>query len=400
MSGRRLPRLRGDRAGFTKEGTSLVKLQRYAAFAGAGLVAALALSACGSDNNSPTTTNSSTGGASASSTSNASGISCGSGTLTLAGSSAQKNAIDQFTKAYQSACSGATINYNPSGSGAGVTSFEQKQVDFAGSDFPLSGADVQKANARCTGGEAVDLPMVPGAIAVLYNVSGPTAPLNLSASTLAKIFNGKITTWSDAAIAKDNPGVSLPSTKITAFHRSDKSGTSFNFSNYLNQTDAADFPGKANKQWPGTGGQGENGSSGVAQAVKSTAGGIGYAELSYATSNNLPAAKVGNAQGQFVEATTANASAFIAKAKVKQTGNDIQLAFDYTFSDPNAYPAVLITYEIACDKGNDSGQLPLIKGFLGYMASTTAQGTLPSAGYVSLPTNIQSLVSTAVNSIS
>jgi len=398
MSGWSLPRRRGGSRRVTKEGTSLVKLQRYAAFAGTGLVAALALAACGSDNNTPAASGSTSAGTGASASSSSS-ISCGSGTLTLAGSSAQKNAMDKLSKDYQTSCSGATINYNPSGSGAGVTSFEQKQVDFAGSDFPLSGTDVAKADARCTGGQAVDLPMVPGAIAVLYNVSGVTSPLNLSAANLAKIFNGKITTWNDPAITKDNPGVTLPSTKITAFHRSDKSGTSFNFSNYLNKTDAADFPAKANKQWPGSGGQGENGSSGVAQAVKSTAGGIGYAELSYATSSSLPAAKVGNAQGQFVEPTTANASAFIAKAKVNQKGNDIQLAFDYTFADPNAYPAVLVTYEIACDKGNDSGQLPLIKGFLSYMASTTAQGELPTAGYVSLPTNIQTLVSTAVSAI-
>ncbi len=378
-----------------------MKLQRYVAITGAGLIATAALAACGSNNNTPTaggtTSSAASGGASPSSSSS---VSCGSGTLTVAGSSAQKNAIDKFTKDYQTACSGATINYNPSGSGAGVTSFEQKQVDFAGSDFPLSGTDVQKANARCTGGEAVNLPMVPGAIAVIYNVTGVTAPLNLSASTLAKIFNGKITTWNDPAIAASNSGVSLPSTKITTFHRSDKSGTSFNFSNYLNSVAPADFPAKANKQWPGTGGQGQNGSSGVAQAVKTTSGGIGYAEISYATSNNLQTAKVGNAQGQFVEATTANASAFIAKAKVKQNGNDIQLAFDYSFSDPNAYPAVLVTYEIACDKGNDAGQLPLIKGFLSYAASTTAQAELPAAGYVTLPTNIQSLVATAVNSLS
>jgi phosphate transport system substrate-binding protein len=234
----------------------------------------------------------------------------------------------------------------------------------------------------------------------MYNVTGVTAPLNLSAANLAKIFNGKITTWDDPAITKDNPGVTLPMTKITTFHRSDKSGTSFNFSNYLNQTDAADFPAKANKQWPGTGGQGQNGSSGVAQAVKTTAGGIGYAELSYASSNSLQTAKVGNAKGQFVAASTDAASAFIAKAKIKQSGNDIQLAFDYTYSDPSAYPAVLVTYEIACDKGNDAGQLPVIKGFLSYAASTTAQSELPTAGYVSLPSNIQSLVQTAVNAIS
>jgi phosphate transport system substrate-binding protein len=374
-----------------------VKLQRYAAVAGAGLIAAATLSACGSNNNSPSSSGSTAAGSSSSS---AGAISCGSGTLTLAGSSAQKNAIDKFTKDYQTACSGATINYNPSGSGAGVTSFEQKQVDFAGSDFPLSGADVAKANARCTGGEAVDLPMVPGAIAVIYNVSGVTTPLNLSASTLAKIFNGKITTWDDAAIKTENPGVTLPGTKITTFHRSDKSGTSFNFSGYLHGVAPADFTAAANKQWPGTGGQGANGSSGVAQAVKTTSGAIGYAEISYATANSLQTAKVGNAQGQYIAATTDNASAFIAKAKVKQTGNDIQLAFDYTYSDPAAYPAVLVTYEIACDKGNDATQLPLIKGFLSYMASTTAQAELPAAGYVTLPSNIDTLVQTAVSSLS
>jgi phosphate transport system substrate-binding protein len=375
-----------------------VKLQRYAAVAGAGLIAAATLSACGSDNN--TNTNAGSSASAGASSSSSSSVSCGSGTLTLAGSSAQKNAIDKWTKDYQTACSGATINYNGSGSGAGITSFEQKQVDFAGSDFPLSGADVAKANARCTGGQAVNLPMVPGAIAVMYNISGVTSSLNLSASTLAKIFEGKITTWNDPAIAKDNAGVTLPSTKITTFHRSDKSGTSFNFSNYLNKTDAADFPQAANKQWPGTGGQGQNGSSGVAQAVKTTDGGIGYAELSYATSSNLQTAKVGNAQGQFVAATTDNASAFIAKAKITQNGNDIQLAFDYTYSDPNAYPAVLVTYEIACDKGNDSAQLPLIKGFLTYIASTAAQAELPAAGYVTLPTNIDTLVQAAVGNLS
>ena len=373
-----------------------MKLQRYAAVAGAGLIAAAALSACGSDNNTPTAS----GSSASSSASSSSSISCGSGTLTLAGSSAQANAIAKWTKDYQAACSGATINYNPSGSGAGVTSFEQKQVDFAGSDFPLSGADVAKADARCTGGKAVDLPMVPGAIAVLYNVSGVTAPLNLSASTLAKIFNGKITTWNDPAIAKDNSGVTLPSTKITSFHRSDKSGTSFNFSNYLHNVAPSDFSAAANKQWPGTGGQGANGSSGVAQAVKTTDGAIGYAEISYATANSLQTAKVGNAQGQFVAASTDAASAFISKAKINQVGNDIQLAFDYTYSDPAAYPAVLVTYEIACDKGNDTAQLPLIKGFLTYASSTAAQAELPAAGYVTLPTNIQSLVATAVSALS
>jgi phosphate transport system substrate-binding protein len=377
-----------------------VKVQRYAAVAGAGLIAAASLAACGSNNNTPASSGTTAAGGGTSSASGAA-ISCASGTLTAAGSSAQANAISKWTKDYQNACSGATINYNPSGSGAGITAFEQKQVDFAGSDFPLSGTDIDKANARCgSGNKAINLPMVPGAIAVMYNVSGVTSSLNLSAQTLAKIFNGKITTWNDAAIMTENPGVTLPSTKITTFHRSDKSGTSFNFSNYLNKIDPTDFPAAANKQWPGTGGQGENGSSGVAQAVKTTDGGIGYAELSYASANNLQTAKVGNAQGQYVAASTTAATAFIAKSKINQTGSDIQLTFDYTFSDPGAYPAVLVTYEIVCASGNDSGQLPLIKGFLGFMSSDQAQSELPAAGYVQLPSSIQSLVQTSVKGLS
>jgi len=374
-----------------------VKVQRYAAVAGAGLIAAATLSACGSNNNSPSSSGSSAAG---SSSATASAISCGSGTLTLAGSTAQANAISKWTKDYQAACSGATVNYNPNGSGAGLTAFEQNQVDFAGSDFPMATTDIPKADARCgAGNHAIDIPLVPGAIAVMYNVSGVTSSLNLSAQTLAKIFNGKITTWNDPAIAGENPGVTLPSTKITTFHRSDKSGTSFNFSNYLNKTDAADFPTAANKQWPGTGGQGENGSSGVAQAVKTTDGGIGYAEISFASSNNLQTAKVGNAQGQYVQATTANASAFIAKANVQSGDNGIQLSFDYTYSDPNAYPAVLVTYEIACGSGNTASQLPLIKGFLDYGVSSAAQGELPAAGYVQLPANVQTQVKSLIDSM-
>ena len=275
-----------------------------------------------------------------------------------------------------------------------------KQVDFAGSDFPLAATDQPTADARCgSGNKAINIPLVPGAIAVMYNLSGVSGQLNLSAATIAKIFNGKITTWNDPAIAKDKPGVSLPSTKITTFHRADKSGTSYNFSNFLNQSDHTDFPAAANKQWPGSGGQGENGSSGVAQAVKTTAGGIGYAEISFAQSNKLSTAKVGNAQGHFVDATTANASAFIAKAKVTQNGSDLQLAFDYTYADPAAYPAVLVTYEIACAAGNDPAQLALIKDFLTYAAGTTAQAELPAAGYVQLPSNIQSQIQTSITSL-
>jgi phosphate transport system substrate-binding protein len=376
-----------------------VKLQRYAVAAGAGLIAAATLSACGS-NNSTTATTTPSGGTSGSAGSSSS-ISCASGTLSLAGSTAQANAISLWTKDYQTACSGASINYNANGSGAGLTAFEQKQADFAGSDYPLSSTNETAASAACaSGGKAIDLPLVPGAIGVLYNVTGVSQSLNLSAATLAQIFNGKVTNWNDSTIAAENPGVTLPNLKITTFHRSDTSGTSFNFSNYLNSTAPTDFPAKANKQFPGTGGQGEKGSSAVAQAVKTTPGGIGYAELSYATQDSLSTANVGNAAGAYVPATTANAANFVAQAKVNQTGDDITLSFNYAYANATAYPATLVTYEIVCGTGNNASQLSLIKGFLSYMDSSTAQAELPAAGYVSLPAAIQAQVATSISSLS
>jgi len=371
-----------------------VKFQRYGAVAGVAVAAALALSACGSDNNSSSSTSTSSAGSTGSSAS-----SCPSGTLNAAGSTAQANAISQFTKDYQTKCSGVTVNYNANGSGAGVTAFIQKQADFAGSDYSLSTTQAGQVTSagRCGSGSAVNIPAVAGAIAVIYNVPGVTASLNLSAKNLAAIFDGTITTWNDAAIAKDNAGVTLPSTKIQPFFRSDTSGTSYNFSNYLNNLGGF---AAANKAWPGKAGQGAKGSSAVAAKVKSTQGGIGYAEYSYATQNNLTFAKVSNAAGTFVPLTQANAANFIAQAKVSQTGSDTKLAFNYQYSNATAYPATLVTYEIACGTGNDSTQLPLIKGFLSYVVSTSAQSELTGLGYVPLPSAVQSADATAISSLS
>jgi phosphate transport system substrate-binding protein len=216
--------------------------------------------------------------------------------------------------------------------------------------------------------------------------------LNLSAATLGKIFNGKITNWNDPAIAQENAGVQLPNLAIQSFHRSDASGTSYNFSNYLNKTAPSDFSAAANKQWPGSGGQGQQGSKGVAQAVQSTSGAIGYAEVSYATSNHLNTASIGNAAGKFVPLTIPNASNFISKAQVDTSGGNYKFNFDYTYSADDAYPAVLVTYEIVCSSGNDSAKLPVLKGFLGYLASSDAQSQLPNLGYVSLSSDQQAKV--------
>ena len=379
---------------------------------GAGVLAlAMAgLTACGSDNNSSSSssggssssTSSAAGGSSSSSGSSsaAGGINCANGTLSGQGSTAQNTAVVKFIKDFQTKCGNNTnISYNGTGSGPGVTAFIQKQADWAGSDYPLNATQQPQADARCTGGKALSVGTVPGIISVMYNVPGVTK-LNLSASNLGKIFNGKITKWNDPAIAADNAGVSLPDLAIQTFHRSDASGTSFNFSNYLNKTAPTDFPAAANKQWPGTGGQSAQGSKGVAQAVKSTSGAIGYAEVSYATSNNLPTASIGNAAGKFVPLTAANAANFIGKAKVDTTGGNYLFNFDYTYSADDAYPAVLVTYEIVCSAGNDSAKLPLLKGFLSYTAGNAAQSQLQGLGYVALTSDQQTAVTAVFNGLS
>jgi phosphate transport system substrate-binding protein len=375
-----------------------VKFQRYGAVAGVAVAAALALSACGSNNNGGSTGGSTATGSSGSSASASSaGASCPSGTLNMAGSTAQQNAISQWTKDYQTQCSGVTVNYNGNGSGSGFTSFVQKQADVAGSDYALSATQVSQATSsgRCGTGSVENIPAVPGAIAVIYNVPNLSKALNLSAKTLAGIYDGTITNWNASQIATDNPGVTLPNLKIQPFDRSDTSGTSYNFSNYLHNLGGF---AAANKQFPSTVAQGEKGSAAVASKVKATAGSIGYAEYSYATSDDLSYAEVSNAAGTFVPLTQANAANFISQAKVTQS-NGTTLAFNYQYSSATAYPNVLVTYEFVCATGNSSSQLPLIKGFLNYIVGTTAQGELTGLGYVQLPSAIASADQTAINAL-
>ena len=371
----------------------LVKVQRHrvalALLAGSGLL----LTACGSDNGggvgTPTTN---PGGAVA--------ITCSPGSLTAAGSTAQQNAMAQWIKDYLNKCSAANINYGGGGSGQGVQQFINGQVDFAGSDFPLAaGQEQQSADARCKSGPALNIPMVGGPIAIGYNVPGVTKALNLSASNLAKIYTGKITNWNDAAIAQDNPGTQLPSLVIQTFHRSDGSGTTYNFTNYLSNDAKAAWTFGTNKNWAAPGGQGAKGSQGVAQGVKSTPGAIGYFELSFATNSQIDYAAVGNAEGKFVPLTQSNAVKFLSTAKEPGTGGDLKLQFDYATTDATAYPNLLVTYEIVCSKGNAANKLPLLKNFLGYAASPAGQQELLSQGSIPLPDNLQQQVRQAVESL-
>ncbi|WP_018503399.1 phosphate ABC transporter substrate-binding protein PstS [Parafrankia discariae] len=353
----------------------------------AGLAAAalLSLAACGSDDNSDTDT---TTGAAPSTA--AGGIDCAKGSITGSGSSAQKNAMDEWVSAYQDECDGATINYQGSGSSTGRQQFIDKQVTFAGSDSALKDAQKTAADARCTGGAAVDIPMVVGPIALIYNLDG-VDKLNLSASNVAKIYSGAITKWNDPAIVADNDGVSLPDAPIQSIHRSDGSGTTDNFTKFLKGAAAADWTFEGGSDWTAPGGQGAKGSDGVTSTVKSTPNAIGYVELSYAENASLPTALIGNAADEFVEVSTDAASIGISSAKVAE-GDDLKLTFDYTTATKGAYPIYLATYEIACTTGTPADQAPLLKSFLTYISSEAGQSAIADLGYAPLPDTIAAKV--------
>lgn len=357
-------------------------ISRTARLAAVAVVGVLALAACGSD-----------GGSSASSSGNAD---CVSGSLKASGSSAQKNAMAEWINGYQSNCSGATIDYQANGSGAGIQDFINKQTAFAGSDSALKDADKTAADARCAAGPAIDIPMVGGAIVAAYNVAG-VDKLILTSDLLAGIFGNTITKWNDPKIAAANPGVTLPDATIAQFHRSDSSGTTDNFTKFIAGTSTAWTFGNA-KEWKAPGGQGAKGSDGIAAAVKSTPNSIGYVELSFAQDAKLSGAWIDNGSGTPVEPTSANAAKTIESATIKGTGNDLALSIDYKTTA--GYPAVLVTYEITCEKGLDPNLVPLTKSFLTYTASDAAQNKLTELGYVPITGELLTKVRTAVSAIS
>ncbi|MBQ0891649.1 phosphate ABC transporter substrate-binding protein PstS [Micromonospora sp. U56] len=367
-----------------------MKLQRHGTIACLALTAVLGLSACGSDNNEPTGTSAS---------GSASAADCAKGTLNAQGSSAQKNAMAEWIKAYQQKCAGTTINYEPSGSGAGIQAFIAGTADFAGSDSALKEEEQPQADAKCVGGKAINLPMVIGPVAVAYNLTG-VDNLQLKPTTLAKIFAGKITKWDDAAIKADNPGATLPATTIQTVHRSDSSGTTDNFTDFLAKTSEADWTfGKA-KEWKAPGGTGAKGSDGVASRVKGAPGTIGYMEWSFAENAGLGVAKIGNGAGEFAELTAQSAGKTIAGAEITGQGDDLKMKIDYNTKEAGAYPIVLVTYEIACSKGFAADKLPLLKSFLGYTASSEGQAALTELGYAPLPETVRTKVEAAVKNIS
>ena len=343
-------------------------------------LAALTLSACGSDNNAGSSSSSSA----ASGTAASSADCAGKNSLTAEGSTAQQNAIAEFNKVWGQVCSGKTLAYNPTGSGAGVDQFLAKQVDFAGSDSALKDDQVAKAADRCGGGEAWNLPLVFGPVALAFNVEGADK-LVVNGDVLAKIFSGQITKWNDPAIAGLNSGATLPDADIKPIYRSDSSGTTDNFQKYLGAAAPQAWTKGAGKEFQGGAGEGAQKSAGVVQAIQATPGSIGYVEKGFAQQAGLKMAQIDSGGGA-VELTDESTQKAVDTAKFKSEGNDLtlDLAALYASKEAGVYPLMLATYEIVCSKGYDADTAAAVKSFL-TVSANEGQANLSAAGYVPLP---------------
>jgi phosphate transport system substrate-binding protein len=378
--------------GLSIEGIEL-KLNRFSAALVVPVIGALMLSGCGSDKNAsaPSSSGSKT----------SANVSCGGKqTLKASGSTAQANAMTRFIKAFEQACSGQTLNYTPNGSGAGISEFNGNQTDFGGSDSPLGKDEAAAAQQRCGGAPAWNLPVVFGPIAVTFNINNVSS-LSLDGPTLAKIFNGAITTWNDPAIQALNSGVTLPGEPIHVVFRNDESGTTDNFQKYLDAASNGGWGKGTGKTFKGGVGEGAKGNDGTSAAIKATEGSITYNEWSFAQGQHLNMAKIVTSAGPDAVAISADSvGKTISGATVKGQGNDLVLDTTsfYKPTQPGSYPIVLATYEIVCSKYPDAQVGTAVKAFL-QSTIGAGQNGLADNGYIPIPDTFKSKLSTAVNAI-
>ena len=348
-----------------------------------------ACSSSKSSSSSATTAAPASGGTTASTAAPTTAAAKVSGTLNGSGSTFQA-AYDQVAiQNFQQANPGATVNYQAKGSGAGQTDLQNAVVDFAGSDATVPAANV--ANFK---GQLLYFPTVVAPITVSYNLPGVSS-LQLSATTVAKIFAGKITNWNDPAIAADgNSG--LPNLSITVVHRSDSSGTTQNFTDYLNKADPTDWTLGSSKtiNWPGSTVAG-NGNTGVASAIKGKSGAVGYVDFSDAKASGLVWAKIKNSAGNVVDATLAGASEAAAGATVSSA-----LTYDpANSSGAQAYPITSETYIITYAKYSDAGKVALLKAFLSYILGPDGQNAASGVDFAPLPSSLDQQALAQINQI-
>ncbi|KFJ05220.1 phosphate ABC transporter substrate-binding protein PstS [Bifidobacterium subtile] len=359
---------------------------------GCGLTVMAALAACG-DNTAANTSGSSS----------SEGAAKLSGQFQGAGASSQQSAVEAWIASYQQKNPDAQIAYNPTGSGAGVTTFLTGATAWAGSDAALSADEVKQSASVCASGTAFDIPVYISPIAIVFNlkgVSGKDKHINLDGQTIAKIFDGKITTWNDDAIKSQNPKVDLPSTPITVVHRSDKSGTTKNFLSYVKDTAGSDWNYELGENWPNEVGQGAKGTDGVINTVSQADGTIGYADASKAGELGTAAVKVGDAYVPY----SADAAAKVVDAspldKTATEKNRVVVALDHNIKEANAYPVVLVSYDIACPAYKDAKTAQFVKSWLTYVVSDEGQKVAAdSAGSAPMSDALRQKVTASINAI-
>jgi phosphate transport system substrate-binding protein len=365
---------------------SLVRSNQWLAVLSAAALA-LGLAACGSSDESPS------GGASSSSSGSTSAKQ--GGTINGAGATFPAPVYTEWAARFKDS-TGTTVNYQAVGSGGGIAQFTAGTVDFGATDAAMKPEEEAAAKKK---GDPVHVPTVLGAVTVSYNVSGIEKGLKLDGATIADIFLGKVKKWNDPAIAKVSGNTSLPDKDITVCHRSDESGTTKNFTQFL-----ADYspgwksgPGvDKTVKWPT--GTGAKGNDGVAGCVKQTDGAVGYVEQAYALQNNFTTAAVRNADGQFVAPSLAATSA---------AGEGADVPGDLKFSTINApgaksYPITAVTFLLVwadqCKSGIKPETAKLVKSWLDY-ALGDGQKVAPELQYAPLPDPIKQKAQAKVDAL-
>jgi len=321
-----------------------------------------------------------------------SGSTNGSVSLQGAGASFPNPLYQKWMSEYGKVKPNVKLDYQSIGSGGGIKQLKEQTVDFGASDAPMKDEDLKSAP-----GEVLHVPTVLGAVVITYNLEGVSHPLRFSAEVLADIFLGKIKKWNDPKIAADNPGVTLPSTDITVVHRSDSSGTSAVFTDYLSKV-SAEWKEKVgagtSPSWPI--GLGQKGNEGVTGQVKQTPNTVGYVELAYAVQNKLPVAQIKNASGNFItpsiDAVTAAASGSLAT-----TPDDLRVSITNA-AGADAYPISSYTYILVYKAQKDAAKGKALVDFL-WWGIHDGEGFAKDLQYAPLPADIVKRAEAKINSV-
>jgi len=322
-----------------------------------------------------------------------------SGTIDASGASSQGAAQEAWIAAFQTENPDVNINYSPDGSGAGRESFIAGGVSFAGTDSSLKDEEIAAGFAGCVPDSGyLEVPNYISPIAVIFNVEG-VDELNLDAATIAGIFKGTITKWNDPAIVALNEDAELPAETITAVHRSDDSGTTKNFADYLNKVAPEVWDAAPADPFPYAVGEAAAKTAGVVDAVKNGVNTIGYADASAAGDLGVAKLKVGD---EFVSYTAEAAAAVVEGSPFVDGRPDTDLAIklDRETTDPTHYPLVLVSYIITCTEFVDAEQGELVKGYLTYITSAEGQeAAAGAAGSAPLSADLSAKVATAIATI-